>query len=132
MKLLLSIALLFGILAISHAQTAARLIDSYNDKIPGSEKEQWHLEDFVTLLAAQPNTNAYVIAYGGRDDHPGKAQRYALRAKHYMVELRGIEPQRIITLDGGRREEFIVELWLVPNTAQPPKPKPTITVPDDA
>jgi hypothetical protein len=130
MKLLLSIALLLGILVISNAQTT-RLVDSYDDKIPGGEKEQWHLEDFMKLLVAEPNTKAYIIAYCGPDDPPGKAQRFALRAKHYLVEFRGVEPRRIVTLDGGRRDSFVVELWLVPNTAEPPVPKPTVTVPDD-
>jgi hypothetical protein len=131
MKLLLSFALLTAVVVMSNAQTA-RLVDSYDDKIPGGEKEQWHLEDFMKLLVAEPNTWAYIIAYCGRDDPPGKAQRYALRAKHYLVELRGVEPKRILTVDGGRRENFTVELWLVPNTAPPPVPKPTITVSDDA
>jgi len=93
MKLLLSaILLLTALTGFSAAQEStakpSRKIDSYNDKIPGSEAEQWHLEDFMKLLVADPGTKAYIIAYGGREDHPGKAQRYALRAKNYLIEVR--------------------------------------------
>lgn len=131
MKLLLALAALITLHVPLHGQSAARLVDSYNDKIHGSEAEQWHLEDFMKLLVAEPNSKAYIIAFAGQEDHPGKSKRYALRAKNYLVEWRGIDADRIVAIDGGRREEFGVELWLAPNTAQPPKPTPTITVPDD-
>jgi hypothetical protein len=131
MKLLLAFAVLIAALIPSRAQPAARLVDSYNDKIHSSEAEQWRLEDFMKLLDAEPNSKAYIIAYAGREDHPGKSLRYTLRAKNYLVEWRGISPERIVSIDGGRREEFVVELWLVPNTTRPPKPNATIAVPDD-
>lgn len=108
-----------------------RKVDSYNDKIRSGEAEQWHLEDFREKLLKEPSAKAYIIAYGGREDGPGKAQRYAMRAENYLVEARGVEPARIVAINGGRREEFIVELWLVPGGARPPQPEPTATVEDD-
>ena len=45
-----------------------------------------------------------------------------------MVELRGIDSKRIVAIDGGRREEFIVDLWIVPNNSHPPTPSPSIDV----
>ena len=118
-------------LAQQTASQGARKIDSYNDKIKSGEAEQWHLEDFLKELAKEPTSKAYVIAYGGREDNPGKANRFALRAKAYMVEARGIDPLRIITVDGGRKEDFVVELWIVPNGSPPPIPTPTLTPKDD-
>jgi hypothetical protein len=106
-------------------------VDSYDDKIHSSEAEQWHLEDFREKLLKELNTKAYIIAYGGREDNPGKARRYALRAKNWLVEWRGIDAKRIVAIDGGRREKFIVELWLVPNDARPPEPTPTVNMQDD-
>jgi hypothetical protein len=108
-----------------------RKVDAYNDKIRSGEAEQWHLEDFRAELLKEPGAKAYIIAYGGLEDEPGKARRYTVRAKNYLVNARGIEPARINTIDGGRREEFIVELWLVPDGARPPQPEPTVTVQDD-
>lgn len=127
--------LLCSFLPPFHAQEAkgqlSRKVDSYNDKIQSGEAEQWHLEDFLKELAKEPNAKAFIIAYGGREDNPGKARRYATRARNYLVEARGIDPARIVTIDGGRREDFIVELWLVPNGSRPPEPTPTVTVEDD-
>jgi hypothetical protein len=134
MRLLISVCLLFGggISATTQSPPVARKLDSYNDKIRHSEAEMWHLEDFlVPALSADPQSKAYIIAYGGRETDPGKARRYAVRAKNYLVNYRGINPERIVSVDGGRREEFVVELWLVPKDAKPPEPSPTITVPDD-
>lgn len=137
MRLLFSLCLLLssaiGYAAIQQpSSTQPRKIDSYNDKIPSSEAEQWRLEDFMQALSAEPDSTAYIIAYGGREDPPGKARRYAARAKNWLVDYRGIESRRIVIVDGGRREEFIVELWLVPRNAKPPEPAPTIIVPDVA
>jgi hypothetical protein len=110
---------------------SSRKVDFYNDKIQSGEAEQWHLEDFLKQLEKEPNAKAFIIAYGGQEDNPGKAGRYATRAKNYLVTARGIDPARIVTIDGGRREDFIVELWLVPNGSRPPAPSPTSTVEDD-
>ena len=136
MRLLISVCLVLGS-GIFHTafqpQTSpvARKLDSYN-LIQHSEAEMWHLEDFlVPALSADPQSRASIIAYGAREDAPGKARRFALRAKNYLVNYRGIDPQRIISVDGGRREEFVVEVWLVPKDARPPEPSPTTTVPDD-
>lgn len=104
----------------------ARQVQTYNDRIGSSEAEQWQLEDFRELLLKDANSQAFIIAYNGREDHSGKARRYAWRAKNYLVKSRGINPQRIFAIEGGRRAEFIVELWLVPKGAEAPKPTPTI------
>lgn len=136
MRFLILVCLLFGT-GVFHAASqqqsppVARKLDSYNE-IQHSEGEMWHLEDFlVPALSGDPQSKAYIIAYGGRKTEPGKARRYAVRAKNYLVNYRGIVPQRIVAVDGGRREEFVVEVWLVPKDAKPPEPSPTITVPDD-
>jgi hypothetical protein len=128
---LLLLSIVFYTASQQPSPAVARKVLSYNDQIRSGEAEQWHLEDFRKELEAEPQSKAYVIAYSGREDTPGKALRYAVRAMNYLVEYRGIAAQRIITVDGGRREEFIVELWLVPRNAKPPEPTPTITVPDD-
>ena len=136
MRFLISVCLLFGSGIIhtafqSQSSPGARKLDSYGE-IRHSEAEQWRLEDFLMpALSGDPQSKAYIIAYGAREDGPGKARRYALRAKNYLVNFRGIDPQRIVPVDGGRREEFVVELWIVPKDAKPPEPSPTITVSDD-
>lgn len=137
MRLLISVCLL---LAASFGHTAfqqqsspvARKLTSYDDKIGSSEAEQWLLEDLVLPeLMRDPQSKAYIIGYSAPEDAPGKARRYAARAKNYLISRGGFDPQRIIPVEGGRRKEFGVEVWLVPKDAKPPEPSPNITVPDD-
>ena len=109
----------------------ARKLDVYDDKIGSSEAEQARLDNFHVSLNEEPNARAYIIAYGSKEDPPGKARRFALRARNYLVMSRGIVPSRIVAVVGGRRTEFAVELWLVPEGAIPPSPTPTETEKDD-
>jgi hypothetical protein len=43
-----------------------------------------------------------------------------------MVNTRGVDPGRIVTVDGGYREDMTVELWIVPSGATPPTASPTL------
>jgi hypothetical protein len=54
------------------------------------------------------------------------------RAKELGIYLRtrDFNINNIVLLDGGYREEFIIEIWIVPDTATPPTPKPTIAEKD--
>lgn len=117
--------------AQSGADATARKVDTYDDKIGGSEAEQWRLESFREQLLKGPRSRAFIVAYNGREDPPGRARRYALRAKNYLVEARGIDPRRVVTVEGGRREDFGVELWLVPAGASAPEVTATIAEPSD-
>jgi len=131
MRFPILVCLLFITAFQQQSAPVARKLDSYNE-IQHSEGEMWRIEDFlIPALSADPQSSAYIIAYGGRADGPGKARRFALRAKNWLVNYRGIDPQRIVAVDGGRREDFVVELWLVPKDAKPPEPSPTITVSDN-
>jgi hypothetical protein len=38
--------------------------------------------------------------------------------------MRGLEPNRLFTVDGGVREKFTIEMWLVPNGSARPTPSP--------
>jgi hypothetical protein len=73
-----------------------------------------------------PGSNGYIIAYGGRRGPAGEAQARADFAKNYLVNSRGIDAGRIMTLDGGFREEATTELWLVPSGAVPPTASPNV------
>src|SRR6266566_2277311 len=59
----------------------------------------------------------YIIAYGSC---AGEAQARVDRAKDYLVNTRGIDAGRIVTIDGGCRSDLSVELWIVPTGATPP------------
>lgn len=102
----------------------ARKLDEYGKLLPKDENER--LDKFTIELQMDPTAQAYIIAYGGRVSRAGVAQRAADKAKGYLVTKRGLDRDRIVTIDGGYREQPAIELWLVPSRASLPKPTPTV------
>ncbi len=91
-----------------------------------AEDENARLDNFLLELQMDPTASGYIISYGGQASRPGDAQKAAARAKNYLIKKRGLDPGRILTTDGGYREESMTELWIVPSGAEPPQPTPTI------
>ncbi|HEX3280432.1 MAG TPA: hypothetical protein VHR36_04305, partial [Pyrinomonadaceae bacterium] len=79
--------------------------------------EKARLDNYAIQLQNQPGAQGYIIAYGSC---AGEAQARADRAKDYLVNTRGIDAGRIVTMDGGCRSDLTVELWIVPTGATPP------------
>ncbi len=90
------------------------------------DDQKARLDNLGIALQNDPATTAYIIAYGGRTSRAGQADRLIDRAVDYIVTKRGVDKSRIVTLNGGFREEDCVELWLVPQGAKPPQPTPTV------
>jgi PKD domain-containing protein len=101
-----------------------RKLDEYGKLQPKDENTR--LDNFVIELQTDPAARGYIIAYGGRAARAGDARKAADNAKDYLVKKRGLDPSRVMTMDGGLREQPTVELWIVPSGAQPPKPEPTV------
>jgi hypothetical protein len=99
-----------------------RKFDEYGNINRDDEKAR--LDNFAIQLQQEPDAQGYIIIYAGRRSRPGDAQKRADRARDYLVSLRGIDARRIVTLDGGTREDLTVELWLVPTGAPAPIPRP--------
>jgi hypothetical protein len=102
----------------------ARKIDEYGNIRFNDEKAR--LDNYAIELQNEPTAQGYIICYGGRRGRAGEAAARCDRAKNYLVTTRGIDASRIVTVDGGFRENLTVELWLVPTGAQPPTASPTV------
>lgn len=101
-----------------------RKFDEYSD-IPLSD-EKARLDNFAIYLQKdEPEFKGYIIVYTGRTTRSGEAQARAKRAKDYLVKVRGIDAARIVTIDGGCREQLEVELYALPNAMSPPTPNPS-------
>lgn len=94
------------------------------------DDQKARLDNLAIELQNDPSTTTYVIAYAGRTSRIGEADRLAARARDYLINQRGIDPSRIITRNGGFREEDCVDLWVVPSGAEPPQPRPTVRAGD--
>ncbi|MFN2533433.1 MAG: hypothetical protein ABR555_19280 [Pyrinomonadaceae bacterium] len=90
---------------------------AYND-------EKARLDNYAIELQNDPSSTAYVIVYPGPRGRPGEVQKQTTRIVDYMVNSRGINAQRIVTLVGPSRDELMVELWLCPQGAKPPSLAP--------
>jgi hypothetical protein len=98
--------------------------DEYGD-IP-FEDEQARLDNFAMELQNDPTSQGYLICYGGRVGYEGEARRRCDRAKGYLSNTRDISADRIVTVDGGYREDLTVKVVVVPSGATPPAPSPTV------
>lgn len=101
-----------------------RKIDEYGNIQFNDEKAR--LDNFAIEMQNDPTAQGYLVCYGGRVGRAGEAQRRCDRAKDYLVNTRGIDPSRIVTVDGGFREDLTVELWIVPSGATAPEATPTV------
>lgn len=102
----------------------ARKLGEYGTVTPKQEAD--NLDKFTIELQMDPTAQAYIIAYGGRASRPEAAHKAADKAKTYLVEKRGLDSSRIVTVNGGYREQPAVELWIVPSRAPLPKATPTV------
>jgi len=98
--------------------------DEYGDISFRDEKAR--LDNFAIQMLNQPDTKGYVIVYAGRKATVAEALLRANRAKDYLVNVRGIDPQRVQAIDGGYRVDFSVLLHLGPKDAEPPPLMPTV------
>ena len=100
------------------------LFDSYG-RI-GYEDLEARLDNFAIELQNMPNVYGYVICYGPEGDGSGTDNTILLGTKNYLVNVRGIDADRIQTIYGGRYKdqlEVLTELWIVPSGANPPEPR---------
>ena len=94
----------------------ARKFDEYGNIKPDDQKAR--LDNFVIELQPEPTAKGYIIVYGYC---AGQAQRHAEWSKDYLVNKRRIDAGRLITVDGGCKEDLVTQLWVVPSGASPPK-----------
>jgi hypothetical protein len=101
-----------------------RIISRKFDEFPDIQRndEKARLDNLVIELQNDPSATAYVVIYPGTGGKRGDVQHHASRIVDYMVNSRGIDEKRIVTLVGTARNELFVELWITPRGATPPNP----------
>jgi hypothetical protein len=103
--------------------------DSYG-KMPFKDAEA-RLDNFMVELEnlneERPHYHGFIIVYAGRSAYAAEANTMAECSKNYLVSVRKADPQTVAAADGGYRDEFIVELYIMPNDAYPPLLMPTVS-----
>ncbi|HEX8292719.1 MAG TPA: PEGA domain-containing protein [Pyrinomonadaceae bacterium] len=103
--------------------TPAKRFDEFPSIAHDDDKAR--LDNLAIELQNNPGATGYVIAYAGRNSRAGEADRMTKRAADYLSAKRGISRDRLVVINGGRRESNSFELWVVPQGAEPPRPTPS-------
>ena len=127
---LVVIVLAFCVSGSTSFQDASKF-DEFGDV--NCEAEMAHLDNFAVTLQSGPANKGVIIYYGGRRlkgrlPMRREAAARAARIRQYLVQRRGIPTNRVLMIDGGYREAWSAELWVVPSGAGMPAPHPTIPI----
>ena len=135
MRILVCIALVL-VAGASYAQHPAAKFDEFGDIYCDDEKAR--LDNFANQLRVEPDATGYIIFYGGRHHDPhgksrsrlplwGEAEARVARMKPYIINTRtNFDAARIVVMNGGYRDSWMAELWIVPKGEKPPIPTPTV------
>ena len=78
------------------------------------ENEKARLDNFAIQLMMRPELIGYFLVRVGKLSCRGEAQAHALRAKHYLMNVRHIPWNSVMWRDTGFAEDFQVTIWLAP------------------
>ncbi len=131
--------LLLFVFSVSAQNKEARQFEEFGNIQCGDLRSR--LDNFLIELQNNPQSRGYVIVYDGKhyfyDYSRGRNPKikYQLPVfgeatlltqqilKHF--KYRNVSPDRYLFISGGYRENYTVELWVVPTGAKPPKSTPT-------
>jgi hypothetical protein len=98
-----------------------RKFDEYYDIARNDEKAR--LDNYAIELQNQPGAQGYIIVYPSSKAKSNDAQARASRISDYLVNSRGIDASRFTVTMGRARDNWLIELWVVPQGATPPTPQ---------
>jgi hypothetical protein len=98
----------------------SRKFDEFPDIARNDEKAR--LDNFGIELQNDPTSTGYVIVYPGRASKRAEVQDHFGRVIEYLVNSRGMDANRIKTIEGPKRDKLYVELWITPQGATAPNP----------
>jgi len=112
-------------ISLASQNEIARKIDEYGRL--RADDESARLDAFYLSLHNQPDLKGYIVGYNEPRGLRGQFLRRIYGDQRYLTEYGGLDANRITVLDGGYREKFTIELWVVPPAAAPPQPAPTLS-----
>jgi hypothetical protein len=84
------------------------------------------LDAFAQHLKLNPSLRALLISYGGKQSCRNEALLRARLAIRYLSKRHGVSSNRSTILNGGYREDWVVQLWVGSPGATTPSPTRTI------
>jgi hypothetical protein len=117
----------YGMRCPASCETAIQVIpkwrkfDEYYDIARNDEKAR--LDNYAIQLQSEPGSQGYIIVYPSRRARANDAQARATRISDYLVNSRGIDASRFTVTIAAPREDWLFELYIVPQGATPPTPQ---------
>ena len=93
--------------------------DSYGDI--KFEDEQARLDNFAIQISNYPGSSGLILMSAGQKTFKREAADRLDRARSYLVDFRGIDSSRIVTVDCGFTTDLTATLWVVPAGASFPE-----------
>lgn len=90
------------------------------------DDDKARFDNLAIELQSAPDSQAYIIVYGGRTSRAGQADMLGKRAMDYLVNQRGVDARRITIINGGYRDTDFIEIWICPPGAKIPQATPTV------
>jgi hypothetical protein len=81
------------------------------------------LSILIEALRNEPEARAHIIGYSGPGDPPGKLLRHLRYMEICLRDSIGNNTHPVSVINGGQRDEFIIEMWIVPKDAAVPIPE---------
>lgn len=74
------------------------------------------LDNYGDKLRTVPGALAVIVVYGGRSGtRRGEVVARLFGIRDHLVRRHSIDSKRIVILDGGYRDNFLIDLWIIPS-----------------
>jgi hypothetical protein len=77
------------------------------------EDEKARLDNFAIQISNESGSIGQILMFAGRETFPNETRERLARAKSYLVNVRGLNPKRILTNDCGFSSELNIQLQVV-------------------
>ena len=101
--------------------------DEYGDIKFNDEKPR--LDNFAIQLSNQPLSSGYILMSAGQKTFENETTERLERAKSYLVNVREIDPNRVVTVDCGFTFDLNIKLYIAPLGATPPVCSSPVEIP---
>jgi hypothetical protein len=78
------------------------------------EDEKVRLDNFAIQLMNQPQSSGSIMMSAGQETFENETTERLSRAKAYLVDVREIDPNRIVIVDCGFSQDLSIHLYVVP------------------
>ncbi len=138
MKIKLTIIFLFYLIFSAQTFAQTKSVALKFDEFDDASGDQYYpydginlsqrIESLVKQAKKDRNVKIYIIYYRARQlnkSDENKIENWAERSKNDVIYQAHLDYEIVMTLDGGYRENNMLEYWIAPKNAEPPKPSPT-------